>query len=126
MCALCAQAKFDAAMAQKKLLEDDATATQARLHTVGVLPDLAELNLSCCMCTIPPRDPLRQTPTDLPVVVQARMDAANALLGALAGEEERWTRQSREFDDIIQRLTGMLRLSPLCEGCSQCGGQSLH
>ena len=35
------------------------------------------------------------------------MDAANALLGALAGEEERWTRQSREFDDTIQRLTGV-------------------
>ena len=45
------------------------------------------------------------------------MDAANALLGALAGEEERWTRQSREFDDTIQRLTGALhwaaaRLTP--------------
>ena len=36
------------------------------------------------------------------------MDAANALLGALAGEEERWTRQSREFDDTIQRLTGKM------------------
>ncbi|CAL8466541.1 g6077 [Coccomyxa elongata] len=35
-----------------------------------------------------------------------RMDTANALLGALAGEETRWTEQSKAFDDQIQRLTG--------------------
>ncbi len=35
-----------------------------------------------------------------------RMDTANALLGALAGEETRWTEQSKAFDDRIQRLTG--------------------
>jgi Microtubule-binding stalk of dynein motor len=58
------QASFDAAMAQKQALEDDATATQRK------------------------------------------MDSANALLGALAGEEARWTQQSKEFDDTIQRLTG--------------------
>ena len=39
---------------------------------------------------------------------QRRMDAANTLLGALAGEEARWTQQSRQFDDTIQRLTGQL------------------
>lgn len=37
---------------------------------------------------------------------QARMDAANALLGALAGEEARWTDQSKAFHDQIQCLTG--------------------
>ena len=35
-----------------------------------------------------------------------RMSAANALLGALAGEEGRWTGLSKDFDDQIQRLTG--------------------
>lgn len=38
-----------------------------------------------------------------------RMAAANALLGALAGEEGRWTQLSKDFDDQIQRLTGALR-----------------
>ena len=37
-----------------------------------------------------------------------RMAAANALLGALAGEEGRWTQLSKDFDDQIQRLTGAL------------------
>ena len=59
------QASFDAAMAQKQALEDDATATQRK------------------------------------------MDSANALLSALAGEEGRWTQQSKEFDDTIQKLTGV-------------------
>jgi dynein heavy chain len=34
------------------------------------------------------------------------MDSATALLHALAGEELRWTAQSKEFDSQIQRLTG--------------------
>lgn len=37
---------------------------------------------------------------------QARMDAANALISALGGEEVRWTAQSRLFDDSISRLIG--------------------
>ena len=39
---------------------------------------------------------------------KARMDSANALLSALAGEEGRWTAQSQAFDTTIQRLTGGL------------------
>ena len=39
---------------------------------------------------------------------KAKMDAANALLGALAGEEARWTEQSKAFDNQILRLTGPL------------------
>ena len=58
------QANFDAAMAQKQALEDDATNTQRK------------------------------------------MDSANALLHALAGEESRWTELSKEFDTQIQKLTG--------------------
>ena len=37
---------------------------------------------------------------------QHKMESANALLGALAGEEARWTEQSKAFDDEIQRITG--------------------
>merc|ERR1719183_3116227 len=58
------QAQFDAAMAEKQRLEDDALATQKK------------------------------------------MDSANALITALGGEETRWTQQSQEFEDEIQRLTG--------------------
>lgn len=35
-----------------------------------------------------------------------KMAAAEALLSALAGEEARWTVQSKEFDNTIQRLIG--------------------
>lgn len=38
---------------------------------------------------------------------QRRMDSANALLSALAGEEGRWTQQSQAFNSTIQRLTGV-------------------
>jgi len=59
-----ARAAFDAAMAAKARLEEDAAAARRR------------------------------------------MDAAAALLQALSGEEQRWTRQSSEFGDRIRRLTG--------------------
>ena len=48
---------------------------------------------------------------------KARMDAANALLGALAGEEARWTQQSQAFDDHILRLTGAVCACALCGRC---------
>ena len=70
------QASFDAAMAQKQALEDDATATQRK------------------------------------------MDSANALLSALAGEEGRWTQQSKEFDDTIQKLTGMSAFTCNCSSAT--------
>ena len=41
---------------------------------------------------------------------QRRMDSANSLLSALAGEEGRWTQQSQAFDSTIERLTGALGL----------------
>ena len=34
------------------------------------------------------------------------MEAANHLITALAGEEVRWTEQSKMFDDTINRLIG--------------------
>jgi dynein heavy chain len=41
---------------------------------------------------------------------QKKMDSATALIHALAGEEQRWTNQSKEFDSQIQRLTGAAQL----------------
>ena len=37
---------------------------------------------------------------------QRKMDAANNLLGALGGEEARWTEQSKEFDQQKEKLVG--------------------
>lgn len=37
---------------------------------------------------------------------QRKMEAANHLISALAGEEARWTEQSKMFDDTINRLIG--------------------
>ena len=49
---------------------------------------------------------------------QMRMDSANALLSALAGEEARWTVQSAAFASTIERLTGVggLALNPFGMG----------
>lgn len=49
----------------------------------------------------------KQALEDDAAATKRKMDGANALLGALAGEEARWTEQSKAFDDQISRLTGM-------------------
>ena len=51
----------------------------------------------------------KQQLEDDAAATKKKMEGANALLGALAGEETRWTEQSKAFDDRIQRLTGVLR-----------------
>lgn len=48
----------------------------------------------------------KQELEDNATATQRKMDSANALIGALAGEELRWTQQSKDFDRTIQRLTG--------------------
>jgi dynein heavy chain len=48
-----------------------------------------------------------------------RMDSANNLIGALAGERDRWTEQSKEFRDIITRMVGDVAIS--CAFISYCG-----
>lgn len=48
----------------------------------------------------------KQALEDDAAATKRKMDGANALLGALAGEEARWTEQSKAFDDQISRLTG--------------------
>lgn len=52
----------------------------------------------------------KQALEDDAIATKKKMDDANALLGALAGEEARWTEQSKAFDDQIQRLTGSYTL----------------
>lgn len=63
-----------------------------------------------CLSTIPalPHSPSAslQALEEDAAATQRRMDAANALLTALGGEEVRWTAQARMFDDTIQRLIG--------------------
>lgn len=49
----------------------------------------------------------KQALEDDAAATQKKMDSANALIGALAGEEARWSAQSKEFDQTIQQLTGM-------------------
>jgi len=48
----------------------------------------------------------RQGLEDDATATKKKMEGANSLLSALAGEEARWTEQSKAFDDQIQRLTG--------------------
>lgn len=48
----------------------------------------------------------KQALEDDAAATQKKMDSANALITALAGEEVRWTAQSKEFDQTIQQLTG--------------------
>lgn len=54
----------------------------------------------------------KQALEDDAAATQKKMDSANALIGALAGEEARWSAQSKEFDQTIQQLTGAVRMDP--------------
>ena len=56
----------------------------------------------------------KQALEDDATATQRKMDSANALINALAGEESRWTQQSKEFDDTIQRLTGGVAVQQVC------------
>ena len=59
----------------------------------------------------------KQALEDDATATQRKMDSANALINALAGEESRWTQQSKEFDDTIQRLTGGVAVQQVCASC---------
>lgn len=47
---------------------------------------------------------------------QRRMDAANALISALGGEEVRWKAQAAQFSDTINRLIGDCAIASRCTG----------
>lgn len=70
--------------------------TPAHDSTVSTAACLLNMHTSCTA----------QALEDDAAATQKKMDSANALLTALAGEEVRWTAQSKEFDLTIQRLTG--------------------
>lgn len=60
----------------------------------------------------------KQALEDDAAATQKKMDSANALIGALAGEEARWSAQSKEFDQTIQQLTGAVQAA--CQSNPTC------
>ena len=61
----------------------------------------------------------KQKLIDAANATKKRMDAANALIGGLAGEKMRWTKQLADFADTINRLVGDVALG--CAFISYCG-----
>lgn len=47
------------------------------------------------------------------IATQHKMDAAEALLSALAGEEARWNKQLQDFDVEMKCLIGSVPYKPL-------------
>ncbi|KAK9841874.1 hypothetical protein WJX81_008571 [Elliptochloris bilobata] len=87
-----AEAKLKVAMREKGAALDELAVVQGRLDEMQEKFDVAIRQ--------------KQALEDDAASTTRRMAAANALLGALAGEEGRWTQLSKDFDDQIQRLTG--------------------
>jgi dynein heavy chain, axonemal len=77
---------------EKQAAEDRMAVVQAKL-------DVAQAEFDKAMAQ-------KQALEEDAAATQKKMDSANALIGALAGEEARWSAQSKEFDQTIQRLTG--------------------
>jgi dynein heavy chain len=83
---------FQIATKEKNAAEDRMAKVQAKLDEMQAQFDQAMAQ--------------KQALEDDAAATQKKMDSANALITALAGEEVRWTAQSKEFDQTIQRLTG--------------------
>jgi dynein heavy chain, axonemal len=77
---------------EKKAAEDRMAIVQAKL-------DEAQAEFDKAMAQ-------KQALEEDAAATQKKMDSATALIGALSGEEARWSAQSKEFDQTIQRLTG--------------------
>eukprot|EP00798_Chlamydomonas_sp_ICE-L_P031303 gene31303-6451_t len=87
-----AEAELKVATKEKNQAEDRMAKVQAKLDEMQAQFDAAMAQ--------------KQALEDDAAATQKKMDGANALINALAGEEVRWTAQSKEFDSAIQRLTG--------------------
>ena len=87
-----AEAELAAANKEKQAAEDALDVVQAKLDAMQAKFDAAMAE--------------KQRLEDDAAATQRKMDSATTLIGALAGEEVRWTEQSKQFDLQIQRLTG--------------------
>ena len=100
-------AEADLAAANKKLAEANAVLQEAQDQL-----DAMQLKFDNAMAD-------KQRLQDEADETKKRMDAANALISGLAGEKVRWTEQSAEFADEINRLVGDCALA--CAFMSYCG-----
>uniref|UniRef100_A0A383W453 AAA+ ATPase domain-containing protein n=1 Tax=Tetradesmus obliquus TaxID=3088 RepID=A0A383W453_TETOB len=87
-----AESELKVATKEKNAAEERMAKVQARLDEMQAQFDVAMQQ--------------KQLLEDDAAACQKKMDSAAALLHALAGEESRWTLQSKEFDAQIKRLTG--------------------
>lgn len=87
------------AEAELKLATKEKNAAEERMAKVQAKLDEMQAQFDAAMQQ-------KQALEDDAAATQKKMDSANALISALAGEEIRWTNQSKEFDIQIQRLTG--------------------
>ena len=87
-----AEAELAAANKEKQAAEDALAVVQSNLDAMQAKFDAAMAE--------------KKKLEDDATATQNRMDSASALINALAGEEIRWTEQSKQFDLQIQRLTG--------------------
>eukprot|EP00882_Tetradesmus_deserticola_P025923 GHRQ01028511.1.p1 GENE.GHRQ01028511.1~~GHRQ01028511.1.p1 ORF type:complete len:388 (+),score=180.97 GHRQ01028511.1:158-1165(+) len=87
-----AESELKVATKEKNAAEERMAIVQARLDEMQAQFDVAMQQ--------------KQLLEDDAAACQKKMDSAAALLHALAGEETRWTLQSKEFDAQIKRLTG--------------------
>ena len=87
-----AEAELAAANKEKQAAEDALAVVQAKLDAMQAKFDAAMAE--------------KQRLEDDAAATQRKMDSATTLISALAGEEVRWTEQSKQFDLQIQRLTG--------------------
>ena len=87
-----AEADMKMAMKEKNAADDELAKVQAALDEMQAKFDAAMAE--------------KKRLEDDAAATQRKMDSATALISALAGEEVRWTEQSKQFDLQIQRLTG--------------------
>ena len=92
-------AKLRESEAELKVAQKQLDEAEAKMATVQAELDDMQASFDQAM-----RE--KQRLEDDALATQKKMDSANSLIGALAGEKSRWTEQSAAFEDQIARLTG--------------------